>query len=59
MAEPRVTSSAILHDGGFSVVEKVSNGVTVKVRVPKEVPEATRRRKINRIYDLLNPVASQ
>ena len=46
-------------DTKASVETKVSNGIVVRIHIPEDVPETTRRQKINRIYDILNPAISR
>ncbi|NBI10647.1 hypothetical protein D1641_11580 [Colidextribacter sp. OB.20] len=42
-----------------SIETKASNGIVVRIHIPESVPENTRRQKINRIYDILNPAISR
>ncbi len=38
---------------------KALSGIKVTIHIPQDIPESIRRQKINRIYDILNPVTSQ
>lgn len=50
----RTTASIILPRKG-SVKPTTPESIKVRVSIPKDVTEATRRQKINRIYDILRP----
>jgi len=57
MAEQRKSPLAqnIIWEGLPPVKTEISNGIQVTVRIPENIPESTRQRKVNRIYDILNP----
>ena len=49
----------ILPDDRRSVKTEDPEKIKVRVHIPESVSETSRRRKINQIYDLLNPETSR